>query len=113
MTKIERQLVKRLGAAYAFVWDLRQAAVSRADVYNIRLTAGIDQAIAQAEEQYPRVFRRHFSSALKKAQIFRETQAQAQAARAEAAQKTVDARKAAKQKATPRRKKAPPPKKDS
>ncbi len=86
MTKPERQLLKALAAAYAFIWNLRLQAVHGADTDLVRLTAGIDKAIAKAEETYGRDFRRYFSAALKKAQAHREEQAQAQAAREAATQ---------------------------
>ena len=105
MTKNEQlKLLKHLGAAYAFILDLRQAAIQRVDVYNIRLTAGIDQAIVQAEADYPRTFRRYFSVALKKAQVFREKQAQAQAAREAATQGRTASPEKGKAKAKQRRK---------
>lgn len=67
MNKTERALLKRLAETHAFIYDLRQVAISRVDPVYIRKTSGIDETIATFRVKYPRVYIRYFKQAIKKA----------------------------------------------
>ncbi len=67
MTKQERFLLKKLAGAYAFITALRARAIDRVDVEFIKTTAGIEKAVKEMDEAYPRLFSRYIKLAHEKA----------------------------------------------
>lgn len=67
MNKNERLLLKHLAETHAFIYDLRQLAISRVDAVYIRKTSGIEETIDTYKSKYPRVYTRFFKQAVKKA----------------------------------------------
>lgn len=65
LTKQEKKLLRQQAEALAFIYNLRQYAISLGDRAYILMTKGIDEVIQRRRDTYPKVFQRYFTVALK------------------------------------------------
>lgn len=59
-------VLKRLAEAYAYIKELREAAIQRGDAFYINSTEGIEEQITRMEKESPRAFKRHYRKALER-----------------------------------------------
>ena len=64
MTEQEKELLKRLAEAYAFLTDLHNTALQVGSGWVVRKMKGFDKQIRKIKEDYPRDFQRYLNKAL-------------------------------------------------
>ena len=64
----DKELLKRLAEAYAFIYDLRKTAIFSGDARYVQRTEGIEEKIIQYRQQYSPLFQRYFNAARQNAE---------------------------------------------
>lgn len=67
LSSVERQLIKRLAEAYAFINDLRETGLRIGNALIVQRTEGIEKQVEKCKAEFPRLFQRYYSAALRRA----------------------------------------------